>query len=344
MSGGAEAAPRLRPLAIGEILDGAIKVCTSHAGTLMKAVLVVVLPVQVLSAVILASTLDDPDYLDPTTTETGTTADATFWAGQAVIMLLSGVAFLLATGACFRAIAEAWMGRRPDWRESLRFAARRTHSLIWVSLLYGLGVMVGLVFLIVPGIWLSIAWVVVFPVLFVEGRGGTKALRRSFRLVRKRWWPAAGLVLLGFLLAAVVSTILQFAMGLLLFVNDSLGFAILTSTAGTLLGQLLTTPFQAAIVALLYFDLRVRKEGFDLELLAARLAGGDPVAPGTAAAPASWEDADAELRAQAPYWPPPPGWKPPEPAPDPAAERSAAAGEEGRAPPGWLPPSADDER
>jgi hypothetical protein len=358
MAGGGETAPRLRPLAIGEILDGAIKVCTAHAGTLMKAVLVVVLPVQILSAIVLASTLDDPAFLDPTTTETGTSDTAAFWAGQLVIMLLTGLSFLLATGACFRAIAEGWLGRRPHWRESLGFAARRIPSLLWISILYVLGALVMTIFLILPGIWISIMWIVAYPVLFVEDRRGSKALGRSFRLVEGRWWASAGLVFLGFLLASVVGFILQFAIGLLAFANDSLGFLILTSTLATLVTQLLTTPFQAAIVALLYFDLRVRKEGFDLELLAARLSGGDPVAAGATAAPGAWiDEADAELRAQAPYWPPPPGWRPPEPsrpAPASAGEGGAlpsgagevaappAAAGEGAAPPGWLPPSADE--
>ncbi len=279
MSGGAEAAPRLRPLGIGEILDAAIKVCIAHAGTLVKAVLVVVLPVQVLSALVLASTVDDPDFLDPTTTDPGTPTGgdeaAAFLAGQLAIGLLGVLAFLLATGACFRAIAEGWLGRTPNWRESLGFAARRTHSLLWISVLYGLGALVGFVFLILPGIWISIAWIVAFPVLFVEDRRGRKALGRSFRLVEGRWWPAFGVTAVGFLLASVLGFILQVGIGLLSIVNDSLGFLILLSTVATLITQLITTPFQAAIVALLYFDLRVRKEGFDLELLARRI-GVDP--------------------------------------------------------------------
>jgi len=309
----APAAPRLRPLGVGELLDAAIKVCLAHAGTLMKAVLVVIVPVQILSAIILASTVDDPAFLDVTTTESGTEdADAAFWAGQFVTTLLTGASFLLATGACFRAIAEGWLGRRPDWRESLRFAARRALPLLWISILSVLGVLLGTIALIIPGIFLFVRWVVAYPVLFVEDERGGGALARSSQLVKGRWWQTFLLLVVGFTLAGVLQFVASFGFGLLAFANDSLAFLILITTLGTLLSTALTTPFQAAIVVLLYFDLRVRKEGFDLELLASRLGGGD----GSAAAPAGAapfvpDEVPEEVRRQAPFWPPPPGWRPP---------------------------------
>ena len=75
------------------------------------------------------------------------------------------------------------------------------------------------------------------------------------------------------------------------------------------MGSVLTTPYSAAVVTLLYFDLRVRKEGLDLQLIAEG-AGvvRDPDAP--LPAPLVAEEYTPEERAQAPYWPPPPGWRP----------------------------------
>lgn len=179
MAGAVETARRLRPLGVGELLDAAIKVCTAHAGPLLKAVLVVILPVQVVTAVILASTVTDPDYLNVTTSEVGTDDGAAFWAGQLVVVLLGLVSYLLATGACFHAIADGWLGRRPSWRESVRFAGRRAHSLLLISLLYGLGAGLGFLLCIAPGVWLAVAWCLAFPVLFVEDVRGGKALSRS---------------------------------------------------------------------------------------------------------------------------------------------------------------------
>ena len=116
---------------------------------------------------------------------------------------------------------------------------------------------------------------------------------------------------------------------------------------GGTVASALTTPYSAAVVTLVYFDLRVRKEGLDLQLLAAD-AGveRDPDAP--LPAPLVADEYTPEERAEAPYWPPPPGWTPPSRAR--AAERRPAAEPEPaaagwrpapEAPPqasGWLPP------
>ncbi len=273
---------RLRPLSVGELLDAAIKVCTAHAGTLLKAVLFVLVPVQVFAALVLVSTVPDADYL---TGETVEDVSGTYVAGQIVIGLLGIVSFLLATGACFRAVAEGWLGRQPDWRESLRFALRRALPLAWVSILYFFGVLLGALLIVLPGIWVAVAWSVVYPVVLVEDVRGRRALGRSRRLVRGRWWASFAVLLLGFLLAFIVGAIFGFVFGVLSAVNESLGFLIVTSTVANLLASVVTTPFQAALVTVLYFDLRVRKEGFDLQLLAQRIgvprpAEGFPTQPG----------------------------------------------------------------
>ena len=111
---------------------------------------------------------------------------------------------------------------------------------------------------------------------------------------------------------------------------------------------MLTTPYSAAVVTLLYFDLRVRKEGLDLQLIAEGAdVRRDPDAP--LPAPLVADEYTPEERAQAPYWPPPPGWKPaPAPAPasawrepEPVPEREPPprqAAPDEPSPSGWLPP------
>jgi hypothetical protein len=106
----------------------------------------------------------------------------------------------------------------------------------------------------------------------------------------------------------------------------------------------LTTPYSAAVVTLLYFDLRVRKEGLDLQLIAEGAdVTRDPDAP--LPAPLVADEYTPEERAQAPYWPPPPGWRPapatgwrePDRAPEPPPRRPAP---DEPSPTGWLPPRA----
>jgi hypothetical protein len=193
------------------------------------------------------------------------------------------------------------------------------------------------VLFIAPGIWLYVAWAFALPVLLVEGLRGRQALGRSFELVRGRWWKTFGTLIVGFILAAIISSLMQaiFVVGMVVGDDNDTVVLVLSAIAG-IVGLAISTPFQAALLTVLYFDLRVRKEGFDLELLAQEIGAGAPAvaSESAAAAPAPaatlWpapdhtpaapfppeEEIDRDDR---PFAPPPPGWHaPPAPAaPDP---------------------------
>jgi hypothetical protein len=313
----------LRPLGIGELLDAATKVCVAHWRTLLKIVLFVVVPVQVLSTVVTASTAPEDaavtflDFGAGTATPDDETAEdlGTFFAGQVVVLVLQVVMFVLGTGACFRALTEAWLGREPEWRESLRFALRRSPVLVLASIVYFLAMVVGFVLLIVPGMWVSVAFALCFPAILVERLGPVSSLRRSARLVRGRWWATFGVLLLGFLLATVLSGIAQalVAIPLIVAVDDGSVLALAISSLAGAVGFLIATPFQAAIVALAYFDLRVRKEGLDLELVAERLGTSGP--PTSPASTSSSPPSEPRPGADVPGWQPPAGWQTPTPDP-----------------------------
>jgi glycerophosphoryl diester phosphodiesterase family protein len=312
--------PRLRPLSLGEILDVAVKICLSHWRTLLKAVLVVVVPVQIVGTLINADyTVDQFDFGSDSAQTPAETIDELnqYLGGLAVSGVLQILAVLLATAACFRAIAQAYLGEQTDWRSSLNYALRLAPALLLITLLNALGVLLGLLLFVLPGIWLYVAWAFATPVLLVEGLRGTVALKRSFRLVQGRWWRTFGVLLVGFILAAIISAVVEavFLIGIVVG-EDNDALVLVLSTIAGIIGLAVTTPFQAALLAVLYFDLRVRKEGFDLELLAREIGG--TVQPG-AAAPAvvtSPPVPPPEVidRTGAPFWPPPPGWKPPAPA------------------------------
>jgi hypothetical protein len=306
--------PRLRPLSLGEILDIAVKICLAHWRTLLKAVLVVVVPVQIVGTLINADyTVEQFNVSTDSTPTPAETIDELnqYLGGFAVSAVLQSLAVLLATAACFWAIAQAYLGEQADWRSSLRYALRLTPALLLLTLLYGLGVLLGLVLFVLPGVWIYVAWAFATPVLLVEGLRGPAALGRSFRLVKGRWWRTFGVLLVGFILAAIISTIVQavFLIGIVVGEDNDALVLVLSAIAGSV-GLAVSTPFQAALLAVLYFDLRVRKEGFDLELLAREIGG--TVQPGAALPSTTILPPAEEIdRTGAPFWPPPPGWKPP---------------------------------
>jgi hypothetical protein len=339
----------LRPLGIGEILDAGIKLFMRHWRPLVLSVAGLILPVQILSALVTASVA--PEQFDLTTDESGVSEgeETEFFVGQGIVALLSGLSILLATAVCFKAVADAYLGAEPDWRHSLRFALRRLGGLIGVAILSALLVGLGTIALIVPGVWLFVAYSVAVPALLLERVGAATALRRSYRLVRGRWWPTFGTLLVGYLLIAVLGAIVTSVVMIVpsvLAEGNTLAGALGAIVGGTL-GAVITTPYSAAVITLLYFDLRVRKEGLDLQLIAEGTGvERDPNAP--LPAPLAEDVYTPEERAQAPYWPPPPGWKPSAPAsvaPDPPAWRppeSDAPSESGWLPPRPAPPPRDD--
>jgi hypothetical protein len=283
--------PDLRPLRVGEILDVGIKVYMRNAKTLFKLVALVVVPVQILGVLIIISTL--PDALttanqnpfqftgDPTT---GTVPDFEFrdlWiylAGVLVVLLLGFVGTTVATGACFKAVSDAYLGAEPDWKSSLRYTLDHIWPLLWLTFLSAIGSGFGFFFCILPGIWLAIVWSVGTPALLTEGVRGTRALSRSFRLVQSRFWPVTGVLVVSYLIRFVLNTAIGGGITLLAFTDIGQNVILTQALSGfaTTVASIIATPFQAAVVAVLYFDLRVRTEGFDLQLLAQRLGTTSP--------------------------------------------------------------------
>ena len=159
-------ATALRPLGIGEVLDTGIKIYRANVATLIKLVLVIVAPVMALTEIVTASAeSNDPGTtFDPITGE-AVTGD-NFWtlvAATLVAALLGLVASVLATGACFKAVADAYLGHPTDWRHSLGFAARRLGSIVWITFLSGFLALLAAIACVLPGVWLWFAFAVAVP-------------------------------------------------------------------------------------------------------------------------------------------------------------------------------------
>jgi len=305
------AIPQLRPLGIGEILDVGIKITIRHWWTLARAVLVVVIPLQLVAVVVDVSASGG---VVTTGGETGTIDEDEIWtvvAAGLVALALTLLAQTIATGACFKAVADAYLGRVPSWRRSLGEVLRRLHSIVWVSILSFVLALLGFVACIAPGVWLYISWAVAVPALLTEGVKGRRALGRSFRLVKGFWWRAFAIVVLGSVLGSILELAIGGVLGAISFATQSDVVDIVTSVLSAVIAGAITTPFIAAVTIVLYVDLRVRKEGFDLALLVSGF--GDPEQGALIVPPAPPfvpKPRPTFTGTQPPYWPPPPGWKP----------------------------------
>jgi hypothetical protein len=337
-------APQLRPLGIGEILDVGIKIYLRNALTLYKIVVFVVLPAQILVNVVEISSLPN-GFTEGTGSPFGggISGEGTvtrhdlevFLVGYIAAFVIQIVAARFAQAGCFRAVADAYLGEEVKWGSSLRFALRRLPAILWLSFLSFLIVGIGFFLCVIPAIYFEVAFTVAVPVLLVEGTGSWSSLWRSRRLVEGRWWGTCGVAVVGYLLVSIVSAALTGLVVGIAFANPArntvTGFVL--NTLAATVGSMIATPAAAAFITVLYIDLRVRKEGFDLLLLARRL--GVERAPGQELP--SFIPEPPPTGSQPPFWPPPPGWEPGPAAPAAPVDPSPPEPPVDQ-PPFWPPP------
>ena len=120
--------------------------------------------------------------------------------------------------------------------------------LIGASLLAGLGIAIGILLLVVPGLVLLTIWAVIAPVIVIERRRAVESFGRSRELVRGHGWTVFGIVVITGLLSGVASTLLQAAFS---FLPRFLEIVI-----GGTIAQAVVAPFSAIAIAITYFRLR----------------------------------------------------------------------------------------
>jgi hypothetical protein len=298
----------LRPLRVGEILDAGIKVYVRNARTLIGITAIVVVPFQILSAIVLLSTVSNGDEIPRgsfVNVGTRSSAHATSLGANATLEITSLLVSVLTTAACVKAVSDLYLDQPTGVSISIRFALRRLPALLWLQILSGVLLVLGFVALVIPGIWLYAAWSVATPALLIEGSRGWAALKRSHGLVGSRWWPTAGVLIVSELMAAILGGAVQALLVGVFLSGSSIVVVILIVSLAAAISAILVRPFVSSIRTVLYYDLRVRKEGYDLELLAEQLGIPPSEMPPAQPGPESVGQPDGP-----PFWPPPPGWKP----------------------------------
>jgi uncharacterized membrane protein len=291
----------IRQRTVGEMLDASIKLMKGNFRTLVPFAAAVVLPFQVISALVTSS-------VSPSVSETltkwsdaqkaakeGTVTFPKFTSAQigatSVGFVLSFLSIYFLQAALTSFIGQLILDGKVDRKIALRIAARRGPVLLFSSILFGLfcGLIIavstlslivlkglGIIVLlaaVVAVLWLALRVSVANPPIVLETSGPIQALRRSFHLTKGHAWRAFRVLLVG----AVVTVFIGGAVnGVINAVLSGLGGAnaafefMWAAIAGTI-STAITAPLSAALTVLFYFDLRVRKEGFDLERLAGDL-------------------------------------------------------------------------
>ncbi len=298
----------LRPLGVGDMYDAAFRIIRFNPrATVGSAVLVaaVAMAIPVLVTALLTWTVGlsiDGSNGDVSRAEVAGVVGSL--GSLALGTVLQSIGLILVTGMIAHVTAAAAIGRRL----SLGEAWRATHGTRWrlVGLTLLLGLMLLALLAAYAATWLPVVllgtgwqiaayglvtvpvflaflcwfWIRVYylpvPALMLEGLSVPGAIRRGYRLTRGQFWRTFGIALLTVVIAQVAGGMLALPISLVgqgllasgVAANYALLGLVLTNALTSVVAAAFVAPFTTAVVALQYLDQRMRKEAYDVELMA----------------------------------------------------------------------------
>lgn len=252
----------IRPMSLGEILDAGFRLLRDHFATLFGLAALVYVPLGLLELVVSLETAD----------ASGSPV-ATIVAGVLYLLVLS-VGLPLIAAAITLALGAVYLGRPLPARAALRRSWTKVMPLAGTSLLAYIFIGLGLLLLVVPGIWLAFAYFVTSQVVVLEDLSGRAALRRSSDLMKG--WKGRG-----FLISLVAGVLQGVLVGAPAWALQA--WPAVDALVGIVMSSL-SLAFLLAVTVAFYFDLRCRRDGFDLEHLARQVeqAGAPAAVPAPA--------------------------------------------------------------
>ncbi len=280
-------APKLKPMGVGEILDASFRLYRENVLKFVAILAVAYVPITVLSMAMMAVVFSAMPA--PVQMHEGMTQEQMQVAMQAqmkavlpgviamgaTLFLFALIAQPLATGAITRAVGARYLNEEITVGKAYRAIGGMFFKYVLTIMLAGLVTVLGFPFCLVPGFIFATWFAFTSQAVVLEGLGGTKAMGRSRDLTR-----GYGLRVFGYL---VLVTVLTYGISWVLgIVGQLIASAVTSSIVGTMLIQqafgqvinLFIMPYFIVVMILLYYDLRVRKEAFDLEILAKNLSAG----------------------------------------------------------------------
>lgn len=271
----------LRPLSTGELLDRTFSLYRSHFGLFVG---IFALPhLVVLAFQCLGVAVRHPGN------QLADLGTQFFWSMGA--LFLTVIVSAASQAATVVAVSQVHLDRPASVSDSFSRVRGEIWGVIGLSMLMGLGIGVGVIALVVPGILLAMMWSLAVPVKILENKGITDSMSRSSDLTKGDRGRIFVIWLLFFVLAVAVGLLLRWPLEMAAGVSSMAGMqrrsggwqvALLVST---FVSECLVGPLGTIAFSLVYYDERVRKEAFDLQLMMTTLdASALPVSPAQAGA------------------------------------------------------------
>lgn len=265
----------LRPLSLGELLDRTFHLYRSNFGLFVGIAAVAYLPLFVIRVgfgLLQTSALKG---------QVGATAAFAIGALAAALCYLASVA--AAQAATVTAVSSIHLGRTLTIRETYARVKGKIVRVVLTIVGLGIGVGIGLLLLIVPGIILFLMWSLTIPVVVLEDADLFEALRRSRELTAGHRGRVFLIVLLFALLTYIFTILWEVPMVAMLMRGGvqsmqkgltNPAFAVVSNSL-VFLTEALLTPLMTIALSLMYYDERVRKEAFDIQLMMSNPEAGD---------------------------------------------------------------------
>ena len=278
---------RLRVMPLPELLDETFKLYRRHFTVIAGVALIIILPNLILSLISgsyranpitylqsVAQNVNNPDEL------ARIQARQQDYTSSPLYLVSFPIAALLlpfSVGALYRAATSLAAGNL-ETIGSVLLGTLRRYFAVWAVVILAVLLFLGAIAIVtIPVvIWVGIRWSVALPALFAEGIGPVKALGRSWNLVRDNWWRTLGILIIVTIMVSLIQTALAALFGGIAALAPGLNSDIRAGTVTTVttLVDALVGAIQPIAITLLYLDLRVRKEGLDLDQLARQAAPG----------------------------------------------------------------------
>ena len=171
---------------------------------------------------------------------------AVFWG--LIALTVGVVGYFWVQGALVEVVKDVRDGRAARTiGEIYQAVSPRLPALIVGGILAGIGIAVGLILLIVPGLFLLTIWSMLVAVIVIEGKSAGEAFGRSREIVRGHGWSVFGLIIVTFILVGIASGLIRLLFSPLPDFFDA--------WIGSLVAHSLTVPFAAAAITTAYFKL-----------------------------------------------------------------------------------------
>lgn len=191
--------------------------------------------------------------------------------GLLVAIVIYLLVYLFSQGGTIYAVSDLYLGRPTTIIGSLKKMWGQLLNLLGVTMLNGLAVAGAAIFLIIPGIYAACRLLTCVPAALLEDLGARASLERSWELTKDNAGRAFLIYLLYFAMLYAIMAVSMIPFGVMMTMSAKdptmLRTAMVLMQVASFVASIIVGPVLLIATSVFYYDLRVRKEAFDLQMM-----------------------------------------------------------------------------